>query len=68
MTRSVSAFALLFVSHLLATPGLLFAGDDITFEVRRLAVDANEGIAAADVNGDGKPDLVAGRFWYQDPE
>lgn len=68
MTRSVSAFALLFVSHLLATPGLLFAGDDITFEVRRLAVDANEGIAAADVNGDGKPDLVAGRFWYQNPE
>ena len=39
-----------------------------SFKIRKLAVDANEGIAAADVNGDGKPDIVAGRFWYQNPE
>ena len=40
----------------------------VTFTVRQLAVDANEGIAASDVNGDGKPDIVAGRFWYQNPD
>ena len=33
-----------------------------------LAVDANEGIDIADFNGDGKPDVAAGRFWYQNPE
>ncbi|MEZ6133985.1 MAG: VCBS repeat-containing protein [Pirellulaceae bacterium] len=37
---------------------------EVQFEIRGLAVDANEGIAVADVNGDKKPDLVAGRFWY----
>lgn len=37
----------------------------IAFQIIPLAVDANEGIAAGDVDGDGKPDLVAGRNWYQ---
>lgn len=48
--------------------GLLFPlpalAQDVDFEVHGLAVDANEGIASADVNADGKMDLVAGRFWY----
>lgn len=44
-----------------------FAGEPVSFEVTRLMVDANEGIAAADVNGDGKLDIVAGRNWYQNP-
>lgn len=30
-----------------------------------LALDANEGIAAGDVDGDGVVDLVAGRNWYR---
>ncbi len=38
---------------------------EVKFEVRSLAIDANEGIASADVNQDGKLDIVAGRFWYQ---
>ena len=35
-----------------------------SFAARLLALDANEGIAAGDVDGDGKVDLVAGRNWY----
>ncbi|MGI9472099.1 MAG: FG-GAP repeat domain-containing protein [Rubripirellula sp.] len=35
------------------------------FDVKLLAIDANEGIAAGDVDGDGQVDLVAGRNWYR---
>ncbi|MCG8649278.1 MAG: VCBS repeat-containing protein [Pirellulales bacterium] len=37
----------------------------VQFQPRLLTIDANEGIAAGDVDGDGKPDLVAGRNWYR---
>lgn len=37
----------------------------LRFKIIPLAVDANEGIAAGDVDGDGKIDLVAGRSWYK---
>lgn len=36
-----------------------------TFQVKLLAIDANEGIVAGDVDGDGQLDLVAGRNWYR---
>lgn len=44
------------------------AGDDIQFEIRKLAHDLNEGIDIADFNKDGKPDIVAGRMWYPNPD
>ncbi len=48
---------------LLASP--LPADEPLQFDVRLLAVDANEGIAAGDIDGDGKLDLVAGRYWFR---
>ena len=38
------------------------------FRPKLLTVDANEGIDLADLNGDGKIDVVAGRNWYPAPE
>lgn len=38
------------------------------FSVRLLTLDANEGIAAADIDGDGRRDLVAGRNWFRNPD
>ncbi len=40
----------------------------IRFVPKQLAVDANEGIDLADVNGDKKLDVIAGRNWYAAPE
>ena len=39
----------------------------LTWKVVPLAIDANEGIDVADFNGDGRLDVAAGRFWYQNP-
>jgi hypothetical protein len=36
-----------------------------TFTVRLLTLDANEGIAAGDVDGDGQTDLISGRNWFR---
>lgn len=44
------------------------AQQPVHFEARLLYVDANEGAAIADVNRDGRPDIIAGRNWYPAPE
>ncbi|TWU60363.1 FG-GAP repeat protein [Rubripirellula tenax] len=40
-------------------------GSSVRFRPRLLTLDANEGIAAGDVDGDGQTDLVAGRNWFR---
>lgn len=50
----------------LLNAGHLFAAEPAPkFEPHLLMIDANEGIACGDVDGDGKKDLVAGRNWYR---
>jgi hypothetical protein len=40
-------------------------GHPIPFEVHPLAIDANEGCDIADIDADGKLDVVAGRNWFR---
>jgi hypothetical protein len=40
----------------------------LKFRVQELHQDRNEGIAVADFNGNGKPDISAGEFWYEGPD
>ena len=60
---------LIFTSILLLTT-LIQAAEpsSVQFAVRQLTVDANEGIAAADVDNDGRLDIVSGRNWYRNAE
>lgn len=53
---------------LMTTSNVLHAEHPIRFQVQRLAVDANEGCDVADFDGDGKLDVVAGRFWFHNPD
>jgi FG-GAP-like repeat len=41
---------------------------DIPFRIRMLDGGASETAAVADINKDGRPDIVSGENWYQGPE
>src|ERR1700733_6824712 len=38
-----------------------------TFFVHRLGTDHAEGITTLDMNGDGRPDILSGAYWYENP-
>lgn len=40
---------------------------DIRFDRIMIDPGASEPAAVADINGDGKPDIVSGEFWYEGP-
>jgi len=37
------------------------------FAPHRLGTDHAEGITTADMNGDGRPDILSGAYWYENP-
>jgi hypothetical protein len=43
-------------------------GKPLSFRVKLLVVDTNEGCDVGDVNKDGVLDIVAGRFWFAGPD
>lgn len=57
-------FSLLCIFGLTVLPHVAMA-EELQFEIHTLTIDGNEGIAAGDIDGDGKLDLVAGRNWYR---
>lgn len=61
---------LLGCSVVLSTAALSNAAEpaDSTWTVRPLAIDANEGLALGDIDGDGRIDVVSGRQWYAAPD
>ncbi len=61
-----SALTLL-LAVLLAPTEQVKAEGPIKFKVQRLTVDANEGVDIADVDKDGKLDVIAGRNWFRAP-
>ncbi len=39
----------------------------LTFFAHRLGTDHAEGVTSLDFNGDGKPDIASGAYWYENP-
>lgn len=39
----------------------------LTFFAHRLGTDHCEGVSVMDMNGDGRPDIVSGAYWYENP-
>ena len=53
---------------LVAVISAVCAAESLKFQKKLLMIDANEGCAIADVNRDGRPDVIAGRNWYAAPD
>ena len=41
--------------------------EQVVFTVHRLGTDHAEGITTLDMNGDGRPDILSGAYWYENP-
>src|SRR2546430_886314 len=51
-----------------ATPGNAPGNiPQVTFLAHRLGTDHAEGVTTLDMNGDGRPDLLSGAYWYENP-
>lgn len=65
---SVSVTAAVAQSTRKASPGNgPYEVPEATFTVHRLGNDHDEGIATMDMNGDGRPDILSGSYWYENP-
>lgn len=63
--RTVVGFCAVLLGLVSGWTAIEARADEPTYRVRMLALDANEGIVSADVDKDGKTDLIAGRNWYR---
>jgi hypothetical protein len=61
--RQFLVFAVFTAASLTAAP----RPADLTFQVRMIDPGANETTAIADINKDGRPDIVSGDSWYEAP-
>ncbi|HZT34099.1 MAG TPA: VCBS repeat-containing protein [Bryobacteraceae bacterium] len=64
MTRPLIAMGLCLAGALAWTAS---RPEEIPFEKHTLDLGASESCAVADLNGDGKPDIVSGENWYEAP-
>lgn len=64
MTRYRIAAALWVAGALAWTAG---RPGEISFEKHTIDLGASETAAVADVNGDGRPDIISGEYWYAGP-
>src|SRR3954453_1101096 len=64
-TTCASAIAAIFMG--LAIGWAATRPDDIVFDRRMLDPGGSETVALGDINGDGRPDIVSGEFWYEAP-
>jgi len=64
ISRTIALCALLF---LCAQAGLSSRPDEIPFEKHTIDLGASETAVFADINRDGKLDLVSGEYWYEAP-
>lgn len=73
MKRLLSVFAILTALGLLTRIIIAQLHDSrgnvpqTTFVVHRLGDDHTEGITTLDMNGDGRPDILSGAYWYENP-
>src|SRR5690348_18504151 len=58
---SLSSFASVALAFVLTRP------PDVPFEKHTLDLGSSESAAIADINGDGKLDIVSGENWYEAP-
>ncbi len=57
-----------FLCSLLFLMGTVGRPPEVPFEKRTIDQGASETAAFADINGDGKLDILSGEYWYQGPE
>ncbi|MEJ1240099.1 VCBS repeat-containing protein [Chryseolinea sp. T2] len=62
--RTYSTLLLVLLGASLTT----LAQPSLQFEKQFVAAEAFETVAVLDVDGDGKPDLLSGSFWYKGPD
>jgi hypothetical protein len=67
MLRNIRTAAACLLLFLCATARSASRPEDIPFEKHTIDLGASETAVFADINRDGKPDIVSGEYWYEAP-